>query len=1287
MEDPLARATLFGIVNAPLGVTAPPDVVDAFLLLRHKISGVEGCQGQQLELLYERFCACRDGKKDIASQEAEEQATREAESHGEGKSENTFAADSLSDAVASAKADMRAFSVEALQKQIYQLSSKEQEKSQECSGALGKLLMECCDSHHSFEKSESWLNRAPCTLLQEEQDAVSAAEEALFAALSHSFDIFPSVLSEALEMTGVVGTDANTTTVAAVIATAAEEKGRQGQRSSRRQANKGRHDSKAADDPNGSSPTAAAAVAAAAAAITASGIASEEEGVRTRQRVAEQLLQWLVSEAVAAAEPQLMLQAAEKTTAWGGIHAEAARHRWRRQPACEALELQLQRTPLPSRLDHRVLRMAEYLSKRQAPTVKSCTRAVVIFDGKTTDGLLSLLQGQPGAEKHMWMQQLLQSRLGYLGDLLPQASEGVLLCLEIPRHQQQKLQAQHPMLAQQLMQKLVEEYMLPAVLGDDPQQYQVPVACLETAEDIAIFVEGVAAKKGIGLANDHMVSGERASQDEDTAEDSEDVPCLLVLPSWQQFFLAATDKLEDIQRESMLETSQTALTGTQKEDGEDAGAPTSAENDNYLSVRRHLSKLCEVLDIDFVALDSPCYLRRTAEDSISAISEVVLKEPQMVAAAAAAATASSPWLLQGQATRAVGPYVVAYLQAACFLLGIDPIALSQRAAEAVVDWREERHRRQSLDAAAASAKRQMQRSLDSLSTNSRSCCCSTSSISPNRGYSALTAESVDCEGPVGAPILDATEQQTTHTVAAVLCAYWDRIVPTGQVITAVEEATAEEPLFKWASLQLQKLRMLVSGTIVSSVLLAGDLISLICGLALNGEMALEIDVQETPRREDTLLDPQQEADAAAAAAAAAAGAAGAGDAASTEPCILRGWLRLCRTPAVQSTKTNTSGVTGKCCSIHPRVYNLRQLRKFVQTQLRVILEIAREREVVVQLPTEVLIQADPQVAALAAGVTGTPAEAAPRGRRTSDAVGGTQRNGSKKPRGSTKVEPAEGHIEDSAGDAAGPPAAEEEKRPPVLAVCHLPPAELLWKVVFAVSNDLPASSEEEMISNTTTRRRSAEGIEPSRVCGAYATMTQQAIENAVASFEGPTHVLWVGGKLSRETEGTDNLLNAAGIPDATVAMVESLVKAKNMLETSFSNPDDDFGYRAPSADSVLLESSASLDASSSQISTMSNSEGRRASLRNGQEKLGTEHLLLFGSIAKNTWAFANKGIATVEAFLDVEPLLQMLQGRRVKDILLADDMFLGQGKANGCTPAKTKVQTVYNFHLNPPGSN
>ena len=67
-----------------------------------------------------------------------------------------------------------------------------------------------------------------------------------------------------------------------------------------------------------------------------------------------------------------MLQAAEKTAEWGGVHAEAARKRWQHQPPNEALELQLQRTPLPSGLDHRVLRMVDYISKKQAPTVKTC---------------------------------------------------------------------------------------------------------------------------------------------------------------------------------------------------------------------------------------------------------------------------------------------------------------------------------------------------------------------------------------------------------------------------------------------------------------------------------------------------------------------------------------------------------------------------------------------------------------------------------------------------------------------------------------------------------------------------------------------------------------------------------------------------------------------------------------------------------------------------------------------------------------------------------------------------
>ncbi|CDJ27243.1 uncharacterized protein EMH_0083460 [Eimeria mitis] len=1271
MDDPLARATLFGIANAPLGITAPPDVVDAFLLLQHQISGLLDCEGQQLELLQRSFSARHDEKKSTGSKDTDEQATGEAESQEEETLTEVPTAGSLSDALAAAKADMRAFSVDLLQKQILQLSPEEQEKSQDCFWALRKLLMECDDSQPAPQDPVEWLDRSPFQLLQEGQEVVNAAEEALCASLSHALEMFPSVFSEALEMTGLTGVES-------------EEKGRQGQRSSRRQVNKGRHDSKVSEDPSGSSTAAAAAVAAAAAAISANGIVPEEEGPRTRQHVAEQLLQWLLSEAVAAAEPQLMLQAAEKTAAWGGANAEAARLRLQKQPACESLELQLQRTPLPSCLDRRVLRMAEYLSRKQAPTVKECTRAVVLFDGKTTEDLLSLLQQQPDAEKQIWMQQLLQDRLGYLGDLLPQAGEGVLLCLEISPQQQQKLQLQHPLLLQQLMQELVEESLLPAVLGDDPQQYQVPVACLDTAEEIASFVESAAAKKGIGVADDSLGSGEGIGQDDDN-EDFEDAPSLLVVPSWQQFFSAATKKLEDLQREAVLGASEIALAGAQKEDSEDAAAPTEAGRSNYLSAQRQLSKLSELLDIDFVALDSPCYVYRTAEESTQEAGEVALKDPQIVAAAAAAETASSPWLLQGPTIRALGPYVVAYLRAACLLLGIDPAALQQRAAEAVVDWREERHRRQSLDAAAASAKRQMQRHLECLCTDNRSCCCSNRTAAlreaTENSSCTLTPESMNDAEPPVAPVIGAGEQQAKHTATAVLCAYWDRIVPSGPGTTALEEAVAEEPLFKWASLQLQKLRMLVSGTIVSNILLAGDLISLICGLALNGDVVLEVNAQETPGQEEVVLSPQQEADAAAAAAAATA-AAGAGGAPTAETGLPRGWLRLCRAAAEESPKPNTSGVTQRSCSIHPRVYNLRQVRNFVQTQLRTILEIAKEREVAIQLPTEVLLQVDPQPAALATAAPAATAEAAPRGRRTSDGAGGNQRNNTKKPRSAAKVESLEGHAEDAgAGDAAGAPPAEEEKQQPVLAVCHLPPADLLWKVVLAEGNDPRASPDEETNNNTATRRRSEEGMEPSKACGTYAALTQQAVENAVACFGGPSHVLWLGDKLNRETEGTQNLLDAAGLPDATVIMVESLMKAKNLLENSFSSPDDDFGYRAPSADSVLLESSSSFDASSSQISMMSDSDARRISMSNAQEKLGTEHLLLFGSIARNSWAFTDKGTAKVEAFLDEEPLLQMLQGRRVKDILLADNMFMGQGNEENCTGARTKVQTVYNFQL------
>ncbi|CDJ65041.1 hypothetical protein, conserved [Eimeria necatrix] len=68
------------------------------------------------------------------------------------------------------------------------------------------------------------------------------------------------------------------------------------------------------------------------------------------------------------------------------------------------------------------------------------------------------------------------------------------------------------------------------------------------------------------------------------------------------------------------------------------------------------------------------------------------------------------------------------------------------------------------------------------------------------------------------------------------------------------------------------------------------------------------------------------------------------------------------------------------------------------------------------------------------------------------------------------------------------------------------------------------------------------------------------------------------------------------------------------------------------------------------------SSTRSVSMSNIQKKSAAEHLLFFGPIAKSNWTLAaEKGALKVEAYLDARPLLHMLQGRRVKDFLLADD--------------------------------
>lgn len=66
-------------------------------------------------------------------------------------------------------------------------------------------------------------------------------------------------------------------------------------------------------------------------------------------------------------------------------------------------------------------------------------------------------------------------------------------------------------------------------------------------------------------------------------------------------------------------------------------------------------------------------------------------------------------------------------------------------------------------------------------------------------------------------------------------------------------------------------------------------------------------------------------------------------------------------------------------------------------------------------------------------------------------------------------------------------------------------------------------------------------------------------------------------------------------------------------------------------------------------------DGKDSAFRQMEGCFGIERLLLFGAIAKDSWVFAVGGKVQVDAFIQTEPLLQIMQGKRVKDIMMADD--------------------------------
>lgn len=193
------------------------------------------------------------------------------------------------------------------------------------------------------------------------------------------------------------------------------------------------------------------------------------------------------------------------------------------------------------------------------------------------------------------------------------------------------------------------------------------------------------------------------------------------------------------------------------------------------------------------------------------------------------------------------------------------------------------------------------------------------------------------------------------------------------------------------------------------------------------------------------------------------------------------------------------------------------------------LAAAEKRNVNIDLPCEVLLKVEPFRG---------PGEAATV-RQPSDAGGTSQWNGSKKGRGPNKSEATEMCPEN-----AGTPESAEEKQQPTLLVCHLPPSRLLWEsLLYNMSNVEDGKAEERQL-HQKERKPSQEGLLNSRPLGVYASTTAAAVSDAVSSLSTSPLCLWVGGRLDRQTEEVERLLDVLGGRNATNVMLQSLLAAE-----------------------------------------------------------------------------------------------------------------------------------------------
>ncbi|KAL8444167.1 hypothetical protein Emag_005639 [Eimeria magna] len=1213
MNDPEVREKLFAEKNEMLGLTAPSPLVDEFLLLRQQAETSQPSkQCYQLEILHRKFqplqldlqrsaeAAMRDNASAQRLRANADPYDAHFASTRDGLSSRTASDEGgglcLEAALAAAAADVSSFSVQALHRRLLvfprPLQRREYLRAMQC------LIYQCDDwQPHSF--------------LQNQQGGLQtqdvAADSILHSALSEAIETFLSALPEALDLSGLSNSEAGLAGTSAAART----------NSYPVSYTKVYHTTPLPSKQKVRETGSCLLTESLSFILPISVCGADEKGrqatrgskrqytkVKRESKVCEEFGLSAFGGPASAALAAAMASVSEANNTTGGEGDAQTRHR----VAEQLLYWLLKETVAAKESDLAMSAATRTASFGSA--IAQAARQQQLHQEKSIFSHLS---------REAWLPSPVDLRVNYMMEYLSRKQLHHVTAW-LPPEQAQRLQLQGTTLTQ-----LFQE-----ILGSkDRQEQLLPVACLHTAEEIAFFIDDTAQKKGLVLLDHDAFPAAMTSKG---SADFEFYPYLFIVPSWPVFLTLATQTLTTRLQQVPLTKSSTAV----RQIRYIAKNVKPGEEATYLAARRHMMELAALLDIDLLLLDSFDSLTKENLRGAPPVAEGDLTTGFGGAATAYAPVgASHPWLLGLPAKRALGPHVTSYLLVACLLMGIDAAALQERATQLRLDWQEETRKKESLDTAADAVCRRIRKEFRQLLTDCRSCC-----LYRVPAESGLTADAVGVDDDVAllrnsSDLRTGLVQQMHGKKFAILCSYWD--LAFSEPCASGAAATAK-PLLQWAALQFQHLKAVVSGTVISDVLLAGDLISLICGFAFNGHVALESsgEQDENPRQQEVLDNSNSAAKANAWAAAAAIDARDAAPAGHRKG-IIRAWLRIPVDPSEEVCCNSISTTT--ICTIQPRVCGVRQLREFLQQQLLAVLDLESANE--------------------------SPAANEPNClRQTSEGCASSQRSGSKLGKGLTKTAAADGSVDGAATSEASiirTAEGKKERHQPMLVICHLPKAGLLWNVLRDTQTRacVPVTSQVE--TPTHARRSSQDGHAASRPYGSYASLPITAIKDVVASVGISKLLLWLGEELSRPTHTVQRLIKAGGFLDATRAMTQSLfnyVKQSGPYELPFER-DNQFisaGQRGChelvglNLEELPNENFSEFDAPSSNEDLSCIKSNR--SLTNSVP-LETARVFLFGSIASST-QLRTAGVAQVETFRDAEPFFKLLQGRRLSDIFMAD---------------------------------